>query len=1124
MTSGTMIRQSLRFYWRTNLGVLLGAAISTAILVGALVVGDSVQYTLKTLALSRLGKVQLAMAPQNRYFSVSLSDSMESALQAFGKILSKKRIEDTTVAPVLQMRGIATNSDGTARVNSVQVLGIDERFWTLGNSEPTFANPSGDEVVVNEQLATRIGVAPGDDILLRVEKTSLLPRDAPMAIGEDFSVALRMTVRAVASDSDFGRFSLRVGQIAPFNAFVPISQLQAKMELSDRANTLLLGGDSSFDLPTVNSALQENWELADADLELRELSEQRVIELRTGRVFLDPQVADAAKRAVPQAVGVLTYFVNELRLGERSTPYSIVTAIGNATDAPVPHYSSLITRHSNNMADDEVVINSWLAEDLQASIGDVIEMTYFVFGSMRKLEERSSSFRIREILPMEGAAIDSELMPVFPGLSDAENCRDWEPGIPVELKKIRDKDEEYWDLYRGTPKAFITLEAGQRIWSNRFGNLTALRYPLRSDFMTVEAVERAIKRELDPASIGLFFLPVREQALAASSQAIDFGQLFLGLSFFLIAAALLLTGLLFVFGIEQRAEEVGTLLALGFPARQVRRLLLSEGGILALLGGLSGAVGGVLYTRTVLYALSTVWRGAVGSPGSMPLYYHAKPLTLVFGTAAGIIVAMLAVFITARRQAKFPARELLSAAGEFGSQSGKRGARAIFGLLVAVISGIAALIILASVDAGREAGSVGAFFGAGALLLIGCLGLSHAILASRALQITRHRIAGMGLRNSARRRWRSLATIGLLACGSFLVIAIGANRHDPLEGAEQRSSGTGGFSLYGESTLPVLDNLLSARGASDLANDVEVVPFRVHDGDDASCLNLNRPQTPRLLGVNPETLQGRFTFTETIDDSVSDNLWSLLAGKVDDDVVNAIADANTISWSVGKSVGDRLMYTDERGRTFYIKIVGAIANSILQGSFIISEDEFIKRFPSESGYRIFLVGGTSSNPANVSEISRTLTRAWQDVGLELTPTAERLAKFNAVENTYLSIFQMLGGLALLLGSCGLGIVVLRNVMERRSELALLRAVGFRKRSLHWMILSEHWLLLFLGLGCGIIAGLVAVLPALRSPGVEVPYISLTLTLFAILFSGALWTWLATRLALRSPLLVALRNE
>jgi hypothetical protein len=54
--------------------------------------------------------------------------------------------------------------------------------------------------------------------------------------------------------------------------------------------------------------------------------------------------------------------------------------------------------------------------------------------------------------------------------------------------------------------------------------------------------------------------------------------------------------------------------------------------------------------------------------------------------------------------------------------------------------------------------------------------------------------------------------------------------------------------------------------------------------------------------------------------------------------------------------------------------------------------------------------------------------------------------------------------------------------------------------------------------------LVAVLPALRSPGADIPYLSLVLTLSAVVLSGVLWTWIATMLAIRGPLLAALRNE
>jgi putative ABC transport system permease protein len=1100
MTYWTMIRQSLRFYWRTHLGVILGVAVSTAILVGALVVGDSVRHTLKMLALSRLGKTQLAMASSSRYFREDLAIDMESALK-------------TPTAPVLQMRGIATTGDGTARVNSVQVLGVDERFWELAASKPEFGVFSGDEVIVNERLAEQMGVVEGDDILLRVEKASLLPRDAPMSIGTGFSVALRVTVKGVVGDSEFGRFSLAASQIAPFNAFVPLAWLQGKLGLSDRANMLIAGGEPIYDAGTATETLRKKLELSDANLELRVILEQNALELRTSRIFLDPPVANAAKRAMPGSVGILTYFVNEIRLGDRATPYSIVSALekGKADRPVVP----------SDMNDDEVVINTWLAEDLRAEVGDRVEMTYFAFGPMRKLVERKSSFRVRAIVPIEGAAADRELMPVFPGLSEVDNCRDWEPGVPINLSSIRKKDEEYWDLYRGTPKAFVTLEAGQRMWGNRFGNLTALRYPLQAS--SKDEVEAAIVKELDPASVGLVFLPVREQALAASTQSMDFGQLFLGLSLFLMVAALLLTGLLFVFGIEQRSEEVGTLLAMGFTPRRVRRLLLLEGGILALTGGILGVGAGILYTKTALYALSTVWRGAVRTAD---FYYYAKPTTLIIGAAAGVIIALAAIWLTSRRQARRPARELLTNTAGFRSVSVRTG-KFLLGLLISVFSGIAALVILTMAGAGTDARAAGAFFGAGALLLICCLGLAYTFLTRYVSGFGHEGLTGMGLRNSARRRGRSLATIGLLACGSFLIIAVGANRHDSTKDAEKRSSGTGGFAFYGEIALPVLHDLNGPDGRkvydldTGILESVKFIPFRVRDGEDASCLNLNRPQNPRLMGVRPEYLleSGAFTFNETLDGS--SNGWSLLEDSESDNVVNAIGDQNTISWAVGKSVGDKLLYTDERGQTFYIRIAGAIANSILQGSFIISEDEFVKRFPSESGYRTFLIDAPSEN---TTEVSKTLTLALQDVGLDLTPAVKRLGDFNTVQNTYLSIFQSLGGLALLLGSIGLGIVVLRNVMERRSELAILRAVGFRRDSVHRLILSEHWFLLVLGLICGVASGLISVIPALRSPGAEIPYASLTVTLLAILFSGALWTWIAARLALRGQLLSALRDE
>jgi ABC-type antimicrobial peptide transport system permease subunit len=336
--------------------------------------------------------------------------------------------------------------------------------------------------------------------------------------------------------------------------------------------------------------------------------------------------------------------------------------------------------------------------------------------------------------------------------------------------------------------------------------------------------------------------------------------------------------------------------------------------------------------------------------------------------------------------------------------------------------------------------------------------------------------------------------------------------------------------LIGQTTQPLVRDLNSDAGRVALGLEgrdlegVSVVPFRVRDGEDASCLNLNRAQAPRLLGVRPRLLKerGAFTFTKASAGLGTAAGWDLLNHKTADNSVPAIGDAASIQWALGKKIGDTLTYKDAHGNDFQVRLVGAIANSILQGNLVIAEEQFEKLFPGEYGYRMFLIDA----PSNAAEkTAETLSRALVDVGMEILTSTDRLAAFNAVQNTYLSTFQVLGGLGLLLGSVGLGVVVLRNVLERRSELALLLAVGFRSPRLRWLVLSEHGALLILGLGLGVFAAAIAVAPAILSPSAApFPYSSLAITLGGVLLSGALWTWLATHWALRGKLLETLRNN
>jgi ABC-type antimicrobial peptide transport system permease subunit len=1177
MTFWTLIRRSLRFHARAHMGVVLGAAIGSAALIGALVVGDSVRGSLRQRALDRIGRVQYLLESRDRLFT----DSTNTWMGAFGD----------AYALGLHVPAIASARQSAARANQVNLYGMQPAFWAFSEAETNLYIETN-RVFLNQPLATQLGVNAGDTVLLRFRKPALFSSEEPLSPQSRNSVALQLKVQGIRTAAQLGGFSPVAGMTPPRNAFMRLDQLQQAAGLEGRANFVLhrgvkallpraffdgrvkLGGwieDLGFRAPNwvslwhegdmvpevgvmvLTSGLAENWSSEDAGLEFEILEPQRAVELKSHRIFLDPPVVSQVTHSDGVGVGalpvklpsgkkelILTYLANLLQAGTNATPYSMVTAAG-------PPYTPA------DMRDDEILVTDWLADDLRVQPGDWIELTSFAPESGAKLVESTNRFRVRGIVPLAGIYADRTLMPDFPGIEKAESTRDWDAGFQVDLRRIRPKDEAYWKDHRGTPKAFVTLAAGQRMWGNRFGDVTAIRFPVPAGASPEEfkrGWEKALLSLVRPSEIGLQFEPVRAQVLKSAAQAQDFGQLFLGFSIFLVVAALLLMALLFQFGLEQRAAEVGTLLALGFTPKQVRRLFLREGAMLALGGSVLGALGGLAYAKAMLWGLATVWRSAVGPSA---LQFHATPATLLIGVFSGTVVALLTIWLTLRKQARQPPRELLG--GEIRSPKSEGRSR---GAWIAVGSGLAAVAIVIWALVQGERANAEAFFGAGALLLVAGLGWAAAWFGRLAREAggARLTLGGLGVRGCARRRKRSLATVALLACGSFLIVSIGVFRLDANRDATQRTSGTGGFALIGEATMPVVQDLNTRSGreffglgAGDLEG-VNVVPFRVRAGDEASCLNLNRAQRPRLLGVKPELLTGRFTFANVAKGPDRHPGWKLLHSRssrrealtdelqmangksqIDQslrtsaatgmDEIPAIGDANSIQWALGKKIGDTIDYVDEQGRLFKVRLVGAVANSILQGSLLIDEAEFVKRFPGESGYRMFLIDAPSNG---VPQVSATLSRALQDVGLELTPAAERLNAFNAVQNTYLGTFQILGGLGLLLGSAGLGVVVLRNVLERRGELGLLVAVGFRRRALQRMVLSEHGALLCFGLGIGIVAASVAVLPAILSPGTQLPYVSLGVTLGAVLLNGALWTQLASWYALRGNLLAALRNE
>jgi len=604
---------------------------------------------------------------------------------------------------------------------------------------------------------------------------------------------------------------------------------------------------------------------------------------------------------------------------------------------------------------------------------------------------------------------------------------------------------------------------------------------------------------LPPSGFGLQFREVKREGLEASAGATDFAGLFVAFSSFLIASSALLVGLLFGLNVERRAREIGLLLAVGHPLRAVRRRLVAEGAVLAALGALLGLVAGVGYAWALMAALRSIWLPAVGSSA---LFLHVEPTSLALGWIIAVLVILFAVFVAVRRVRKVPLPALLAGSLQIPVRkwSGRLNRVLSFGTAT-----IAVVLVAYAISSGNLE-SPGLAFGSGTLLLISGLAFftGWCRRSKRGRQALGGGLVGMAARNSSWSPGRSVLSVALVGCASFVIVTVTANRqHTASEG---RASGSGGFGWVAESDIPLYQDLnrdvelsdlgFSAASISQLQG-VEVLPFRFLPGDDASCLNLYQPERPRVLGVPPELVQrGGFSFKQTLGLPEGEaNPWSLLDAELEPGVIPAIGDYNSMMWIMHLGLGDELILEDEYGAEVRLRLIGMLDKSILQSELLISERNFLAHFPSHSGYSYFLVDA----PAESRDVATLLESTLDSYGFDITTTADKLAAYQVVEHTYLSTFQLLGGL-----------------------LATLRACGFRRSDLSRLVLAENAFLLFVGMTIGSVSALAAVAPRLAT--LHVPWAALVGTLGVIFLTGMLSSAVAVLGALRVPLMPVLKAE
>jgi ABC-type antimicrobial peptide transport system permease subunit len=660
------------------------------------------------------------------------------------------------------------------------------------------------------------------------------------------------------------------------------------------------------------------------------------------------------------------------------------------------------------------------------------------------------------------------------------------------------------------------------------------------------------------SDLGWGAIPLRAQQLAASRGTTPFDALFLSLSLFVILAALMLIALLLRLGLMQRAKEYGVLLATGFPGPAASRLAILEGAWTAIPGILLGLIGGLAYAAIVLAGLRSWWVGAVTVPF---LEFHATPRSLLLGALSGAAAALLTIGITARRLRRTPARELL--AGRFedytgDATDGQRSGRWQWDRIIPwTLLALAALTALIGLRVSGPA-QAGAFVGSGMLLLFATLLAIYARLATKPNRDSQPRsttaspshkspsqkaysLTRLAWGNVGRNPLRSTLSVGLMASAAFLIVSISAFQLNPSE------SGVGGFDLIGQSTTPIYRDLndpivrseLLGPDADRLAS-ARIVAMRLQPGQDASCNNLYQASQPQVFGI-PTTMgdatrdrpfawaatspkgEGAKTTQGSTDKGPTASPWdalNVLASGTADDPVPLILDQNTAMWSLQMrgGVGEVRSFSWREGETLHFRVVGLLANSVLQGSLLIGEDNFRKLFPQINGYRNFLI--RTDDPATVSQ---SLENRLSDAGMDITPSRTVLARLMAVQNTYLRTFQSLGALGLLLGTIGLAIAQLRGALERQGELAVMRAIGFARRRLATAVMCETGIVLALGIGSGVLCAILAVAPYLLTGQSVPPIIEPLLWVLLIATFGLAAGSLAVAKVIRMPLVDSLRK-
>lgn len=554
--------------------------------------------------------------------------------------------------------------------------------------------------------------------------------------------------------------------------------------------------------------------------------------------------------------------------------------------------------------------------------------------------------------------------------------------------------------------------------------------------------------------------------------------------------------------VRRRTLEIAVLKTLGLQADQITNLFLVEAFIMGVIGGIIGIVLGWLAVFVV--------RGAAEQLISRELPFIFAPGAALRGFLVGVLVTTVFGLLPTLSAGQVRPGIVLRPSDDVVPRAGWL--RTLFALIVIIV----ALTLIAQSILGSFTVSLGvilgAFFMAGLLYL-----LLWALIWLVARFFPSFGIVDLkiSLRQMNAGRRRAAITLLALVVGVFslsLITLLAESVNGLLRFAlEDASGGNVTISTISPGQIPLVEDILTeTEGVNSYrlmrTYGVTLVSFEESTGETVTLAE---------IGERLETIETPFGPPPDAEFNQLE-LFKALMGRVDARDLNTIqekplaagrdltpADAgkpvvvltdNQWLSGVGITVGDKItlafgsdLDTEEAGQTEQItlEVVGIQAQS-LAGGFDSPLGAPLDAFPAERQ-----PDSTMIIADVVEEQIPVLRRAISAIpGAFVLETSIITELISALLGTFTAFPTMVAALGLVVGGVVIANSVALTTMERRKEIAVMKAVGLQRERVLFMILLENGILGLIGglIGVGIgLVGLVMIVATFSGPGEALPF-------------------------------------